>query len=266
MEVRCDWSTRKLRLVSADARGGGTRDKSRRESAGEANGFRWSIDGDQNPETKPKDWVRTLLGRSLGRLKMADQLRAFLRFRSCCALIYTWKTSPCLAIKEASHYGELPCRQMQTNASSLRRQVHHIPLRAVETGSQVSNATIAESSSCVLMLFSDLDEGQSKENEAMRSEILEPERSYLACPIFIHRWSRFSGIILRNFGPEVDKKGWADADFQHCGETYDYFSVRCAISICQHLTPQPIILPTITFECSPTTTPISFTHTHLQEW
>ena len=49
MEVHCDWSTRKLRLVSADARGGGTRDESLRESAGEA----VVIDGDQNPETKP---------------------------------------------------------------------------------------------------------------------------------------------------------------------------------------------------------------------
>ena len=38
VEVRCDWSTRKSRLVSADARGGGTRDESLRESAGEANG------------------------------------------------------------------------------------------------------------------------------------------------------------------------------------------------------------------------------------
>lgn len=77
---------------------------------------------------------------------------------------------------------------MQTNASALPRQVDHTTLRAVQTGSQVSNAAIAESSTCVLMLFSDLDESQRKENEAiMPSEILEPGRSYLACPIFIHR-------------------------------------------------------------------------------
>ena len=63
----------------------------------------------------------------------------------------------------------LPCKQPRHHWLDRSITVS----RAVQTESQVSK-TIAESSTCVPMPFSDLDDNQSKDNEVMPYAILEP--------------------------------------------------------------------------------------------